>query len=281
MNEENKKEVKKEETKQTTTPQANTSNVAKEAAKQVEKVEEKKPVASQNPEPSVTQEKVQTPAQASVQKEEPKATSQAPAKPQQSTNTKTPAKKGGNFKYVMTVFLFIALFAMIFFLPDISAEMKKLSAEKKEDLVPTPQVVNSGVMSCTLSKASGVHETTATIRFRFTDKKLKSTVTETSTVINGNAVGEEASLIENQYNSCTHLKEVVENIEGFDASCEQGEKTQTTTETVDYETLDRDAITENIAEFEGNAPEFQLDQDIDDIRSIMESSGYNCEQAQS
>ena len=193
------------------------------------------------------------------------------------TSSQIPQKKGGNFKYVLTVILFIFLFAFVFFLPDISNEIK--TYQKKQQQQPftsEKQEVNSGTMSCTLNQETGKRNITATVEFTFENKKLKSTNTITKTDLENTATGEDLKALENSAASCEHLETLLEDVSGFSVHCNQTSLSLTKSETVDYETFSLDSIQSNIAEFEGNVPEFQLDQNIDDIESVMASSGYDC-----
>ena len=252
MNEEKKNENKEVPQQVPVTPQQNGAQVKAEAVQPVKQQTSTNVLSTPTP----------TPVQA----------------PQNSVAPTTEKKKESNFKYIMTGVLFVVLFAIIFFLPEISEAIHQFQNNHQEAAPVVPQEEKtSGTLQCTLSKATGVHETTATIRFTFVDKKLKSTITETLTAMNGDPVGEEAFLLGNQQASCEHLKEVTQDIIGFTAECTQEEKEQMTTESIDYEKLDQTVFHENIAEFEGHVPEFQLDQNIDDIKSVMQSSGYSCE----
>lgn len=239
-----------------------TTPVKQEAPKVVEKVTTKeKVVVKEVPKKQETKQEEKS-------KEQPKTTVENPVEPK---------KKGGNFKYVMTVFLFIALLAIIYFLPEISDGIKNYKANKNQPQTTTPNKVKSGVMLCSLTKTTKTKEITAITEFMFTNEKMKSTEQETTTALKEDATGEDLTDLENLQTSCEHLKEVVKSVSGMEAFCTKNATTQTTRETIDYTSLDLDLIQDNIAEFGGNYPEFQLDQDINDIQSLMESSGYECE----
>ncbi len=191
-------------------------------------------------------------------------------------NDPTPqAPKGSKVKTILAVFLFIGLFAMVYFLPEISDAIKKFQ-EKEEAPVSTKEV-ESGTMVCTLSKEVEESTVTGESTFYFTDKKLKRVVTKTTHSFKERATGTDAATLEELQNSCLHLGEVIETVDGMNISCKKTETNQITEESINYEKLDLELIHDNIAEFEGIYPEFQRDQDIDEIQSLLQGSGYTCE----
>ncbi len=230
-----------------------------ENEKKVENVQEKK----------VEDEKVN---QTTVQ---PSSPSNETPSSQDSVSVSSKPPKESKAKMIFAFLLFLAFFALVYFLPDISEEIHKLQEGKKK--IEQPKEVTSGVMTCKLSKEVDTRTTSATIQLRFQKEKLKSTVTETITSFNEDATSKDIDTLSELSNSCLLLKNVTEEVDGMSANCTDTEKTHRTVQTVDYETLDLDKIQENITEFEGFYPEFQLDQDINEIQSLLQSSGYNCE----
>lgn len=187
-----------------------------------------------------------------------------------------PSKKGNNFKYVMTVFLFIALFAIVFFLPEISEGIRSFQ-EKPSFEKPKQEILTSGLMNCTLKKTTGAKEVSTVIGFYFTDKQLKKTTQETSTVLKETATGEELAALETSISSCEKLSTLEKEIAGLTTTCTSTGLSLTMTETVDYQEYDKTTLQDNIAEFEGNIPQFQFNQDINELQSLMQASGYQCE----
>ena len=86
------------------------------------------------------------------------------------------------------------------------------------------------------------------------------------------------SILTERENSCEFLKTVLdENDIGMTADCSVSAAVQITTQNIDYEKLDMDFITDNITEFEGFYPEYELNQSVTTIEQELENSGYTCE----
>ena len=58
-------------------------------------------------------------------------------------------RKNSNLKYYMTLFLFIAIFAMVYFLPNISSYFSKLKSERE---LANSAVITTGTLECNLKK---------------------------------------------------------------------------------------------------------------------------------
>ena len=85
------------------------------------------------------------------------------------------------------------------------------------------------------------------------------------------------SVLTTKNNSCEFLKEVLDSNDiGMTADCSVSAAVQVTTQNIDYEALNMDFITNNITEFEGFYPEYELNQSITVIQQELENNGYTC-----
>lgn len=183
-------------------------------------------------------------------------------------NTTGKQKKGHP---VFLVLLMIFLFAFVFFLPDITnfiTDYMNKSTGANE--------LKSGNMTCTFSNSSENINYNYDFSFKYEKNRLKSSRMTTNSRLADTAT--DNSILTEKNNSCEFLKTVLdENDIGMTADCSVSAAVQVTTQNIDYEKLDMDFITDNITEFEGFYPEYELNQSVTTIEQELENSGYTCE----
>lgn len=172
---------------------------------------------------------------------------------------------------VFLVLLMIFLFAFVFFLPDITnfiTDYMNKSTGANE--------LKSGNMTCTFSNSSENINYNYDFSFKYEKNRLKSSRMTTNSRLADTAT--DNSILTEKNNSCEFLKTVLdENDIGMTADCSVSAAVQITTQNIDYEKLDMDFITDNITEFEGFYPEYELNQSVTTIEQELENSGYTCE----
>lgn len=183
-------------------------------------------------------------------------------------NTTGKQKKGHP---VFLVLLMIFLFAFVFFLPDITnfiTDYMNKSTGANE--------LKSGTMTCTFSNSTENINYNYDFSFKYEKNRLKSSRMTTTSRLADTAT--DNSILTEKNNSCEFLKTVLdENDIGMTADCSVSAAVQITTQNIDYEKLDMDFITDNITEFEGFYPEYELNQSVTTIEQELENSGYTCE----
>ena len=183
-------------------------------------------------------------------------------------NTTGKKKKGHP---VFLVLLMIFLFAFVFFLPDITNFITDYMNEKTG-----VNELKSGTMSCTFRNSTDNLDYTYDLSFKYEKNRLKSSRMTTTNRLSDTATDD--SVLTERENSCEFLKTVLdENDIGMTADCSVSAAVQVTTQNIDYEKLDMDFITDNITEFEGFYPEYELNQSVTTIEQELENSGYTCE----
>ena len=114
------------------------------------------------------------------------------------------------------------------------------------------------------------------ITFNYVRNRLRN-----STMVTTNRLADTAtdtSILTERENACEALQAVLqENNIGMTASCSVSAAVQVTTQTINYEELDMDFITSNIAEFEGFYPEYELNESVTVIEQELENNGYTCQ----
>ena len=183
-------------------------------------------------------------------------------------NTTGKKKKGHP---VFLVLLMIFLFAFVFFLPDITNFITDYMNEKTG-----VNELKSGMMSCSFRNSTDNLDYTYDLSFKYEKNRLKSSRMTTTNRLSDTATDD--SVLTERENSCEFLQTVLEeNNIGMTADCSVSAAVQVTTQNIDYEKLDMDFITDNITEFEGFYPEYELDESVTTIEQELENSGYTCE----
>ena len=183
-------------------------------------------------------------------------------------NTTGKKKKGHP---VFLVLLMLFLFGFVFFLPDITNFITDYMNEKTG-----VNELKSGTMSCTFRNSTDNLDYTYDLSFKYEKNRLKSSRMTTTNRLSDTATDD--SVLTERENSCEFLQTVLEeNNIGMTADCSVSAAVQITTQNIDYEKLDMDFITDNITEFEGFYPEYELNQSVTTIENELENSGYTCE----
>ena len=183
-------------------------------------------------------------------------------------NTTGKKKKGHP---VFLVLLILFLFGFVFFLPDITNFITDYMNNKTG-----ANELKSGTMSCTFRNSTDNLDYTYDLSFKYEKNRLKSSRMTTTNRLSDTATDD--SVLTERENSCEFLKTVLdENDIGMTADCSVSAAVQITTQNIDYEKLDMDFITDNITEFEGFYPEYELNQSVTTIEQELENSGYTCE----
>ena len=183
-------------------------------------------------------------------------------------NTTGKKKKGHP---VFLVLLMLFLFGFVFFLPDITNFITDYMNNKTG-----ANELKSGTMSCTFRNSTDNLDYTYDLSFKYEKNRLKSSRMTTTNRLSDTATDD--SVLTERENSCEFLKTVLdENDIGMTADCSVSAAVQVTTQNIDYEKLDMDFITDNITEFEGFYPEYELDESVTTIEQELENSGYTCE----
>lgn len=176
---------------------------------------------------------------------------------------------------IFLVLLMIFLFAFVFFLPNITEfitdYMNKATGANE---------LKSGNMTCTYSNNTENINYNYELSFKYKKNRLNSSRMTTTSRLSDTAT--DNSFLKEKNNSCEFLKKVLdENDIGMSADCSLSSAVQITTQNIDYEKLNIDFITDNITEFEGFYPEYELNQSITTIENELENSGYTCERNES
>ena len=172
---------------------------------------------------------------------------------------------------IFLVLLIVFLFAFVYFLPDITEYITNYMNEKNGT-----NELKSGNMTCSFSNSTDNINYNYELSFKYKKNRLKSSRMTTTSRLADTAT--DNSILTEKENSCKFLKTVLdENDIGMTADCSVSAAVQITTQNIDYEKLNMDFITNNITEFEGFYPEYELNQSVTTIEQELENNGYTCE----
>lgn len=169
---------------------------------------------------------------------------------------------------IVLILFFIGLIAFVVFLPDIQNQIALYKSGGD-----TPEEIFTGKLVCTYSNSTVNLDHSYTREFVYTDKKLESA--KFTTVIRGDATLDEEAL--DKFNEqCVQIHNNVEGIEGVIVNCDYIEGKLTETEKFDYATYNLETVSAAYTEAGGTVLEFQNEQDIDEIMTMMRQGGFDC-----
>lgn len=172
------------------------------------------------------------------------------------------------FAKVMTIFLFIGLFAFVYFLGDITdyINLRKLEKEAME--------MTNGKLICENNRTSDNLDIKINATFTFENKGITSlNYVITST---GDKQKDKAEL-EKLNSDCKTLRQEVLNYSGINIVCTLNNGVNTVKQTFNYATINNDEINSAYSEAGGVYPQFKYKDDINSVQSKMISSDYSCE----
>ncbi len=182
------------------------------------------------------------------------------------------SSKKGNLKYILTFILFIVLFALVYFLPDISEYINLAIANKKAE--KNNVVITTGTLKCKLENSDSKLDYSYLALFDFNDSKLTK-LTYTITTKGDETVDNED--LEKLNTECKNLETHTSSETGIIVGCTLNRGSFTKKQIFNYKDIDTDKITSIYAEAGGIYPEYRLDENIDTIEKNMKASGYSCE----
>lgn len=180
-------------------------------------------------------------------------------------------KPVSKFKRVMSVMVFVMLFGIVFFLPEISSYLAEVR-EPSEGVDNTP--ITTGTLKCSLDKVDDKYNLSYSYDFDFTDSKLDrlNYVQATS----GDELVDYDDLNQ-KLTSCDHLKTVTAGLAGIKITCSLSSGVLTEEQTFNYNVLNHEQVSATYIEAGGLFPEFESNTDIDMIEKNMKAAGYTCE----
>lgn len=172
-------------------------------------------------------------------------------------------EKGGCFKQILLFTFLIGLVAFVFFLPDISKFIQNGTGMKSEENLRT------GTLVCTMEQEDDTSSISYEMKFNYIDNKLKtSSMTITLEDENDENINTRTQI-------CQNMSQISQTLTGITVQCRPSDNLLITTEIYEHETIDKNNLTK-FTEAGGTYPEFNYEDDINDVQAKMKKNGYIC-----
>lgn len=180
-------------------------------------------------------------------------------------------EKGYSRRRVGTIIFFIALIAFVIFLPDIRNLIVAYKTHVEEE------EVDSGKLICTLDRSTDDFDITYTETFNFKQYKLKTYTYKVETKGDSN---KDIAKFQELYNACDNLSRTVgmSKLSGIIVDCSyvEGDDKVVQTQNFDYNTIDKNGVKSAYTEAGVEYPEFELDDNINEIEKSVLAGGFSC-----
>lgn len=192
---------------------------------------------------------------------------------QTGTQNIAPSPKGSKFKTFGVIFIFILLFVLVLFLPQISSYMD--SRKHKEPVIQTkPKEEIYQTRSCGIKKETEQVTNVIKLDFSYQNNSLKKE--QLTNVVTIPKANKETQILHEMQLACQKFKAEIEKNSGINQTCMLKDNTYTIVQKIDYSKLQDITVQKNIGELEGFYPEFSLNQDRKVIEKELTDIGYIC-----
>ena len=186
-------------------------------------------------------------------------------------------KPPGKIKTFFMFLLFACVLGVIIFMPEINQYIEKLQ-ETPTDTETDAEILN-GTLSCSLETSDDKYDLIYATDFYFSRKQLTS-LSYTVTTKGDKTLDFDA--LTTMYNNCKSLStELTTTKAGVDVSCDTFEGTVTIGQEIDYSLFDEKTAKDLFKKYSIDLPDFEADENIDDIEKSLKSSNYICEKVSS
>ena len=180
-------------------------------------------------------------------------------------------EKGYSRRRVAMILFFVFMIAFVIFLPDIRNLYIQYKTHVEEE-------IDSGKLICTLDRSTDELDITYTETFSFKNYLLKSFNYKVETKGDAN---KDVEKFKELYNKCDNLSKSVgmSNLSGVYIECNyvEGDNTVVETQSFDYNTVDKTGVKAAYTEAGFEYPEFELDENINEIEKSVLSGGFSCQ----
>lgn len=253
---------------QTTTVNDSPKEEPEEPKKEKPKKEKQKKVKKKKEKPPkpVKQKEEKPPKEKKVkQPEQPK-----PVKKKKILVRKKVVKKPSNAKYYILIIFFIALFAFVYFLPEISKYMAEQEALRNSQ----SEVITTGNLECKKETNDDNLDYSYNYIFAFDNSKLtKLRIKNTTT----GSLKEDQDELEKINNQCELLKSQIGDLKGVEISCSFDAYSVTVDQELRYIDIKVKKVSNGYIEAGGTYPNYKYKQNINKIEKDMKAAGYKCE----
>lgn len=181
-------------------------------------------------------------------------------------------REKSNFRYIMTIILFILLFVFVFYLPDISHYLnEKQYLKNKEGLITT------GDLYCKKKDNDDNFNYLYENTFSFANNKLTRLDNKVTTT---GSLSKDLEHLEELKKNCDNLKLQTKGLDGVNIRCSLNDKTTIVEQELRYVDIKVEKVTNSYIEAGGVYPNYKYKDNINKIEKEMKSAGYTCERTQ-
>ena len=181
-------------------------------------------------------------------------------------------EKGYSRRRVAMLIFFILLIVFVVFLPDIRNLYIQYKSHVEEE------EIDSGKLICTLERSTDEFDISYVETFSFKKYLLKSYSYKVSTKGDAN---KDVEKFKELYNKCDSLSKTVglSNLSGIIVDCSyvEGDDKVIETQNFDYNTIDKKELKAAYTEAGVEYPEFELDDNINEIEKSVLAGGFSCQ----
>lgn len=183
-------------------------------------------------------------------------------------------QKGSKLKTFGLISLFLLLFLLVMFLPQISSFFNSRN-HQDQNLEPLPnkkEVYKTRI--CELNQTTAQMTNHIKLEFYYQNNALKKE--QLTNTIRFQDANDEIEALRKMYLSCQSFQKQIEKNPGVKQSCSLKNNIYQIIQDIDYSKLTEFSTKENIGELEGFYPEFSLNQDRQIIEKELIEIGYVC-----
>ncbi len=185
-------------------------------------------------------------------------------------NAEANYKPTSTWNTILLIFFFLFLIFFVIFLPEIEMTINELKNGGVQNENP---VITTGRLVCTSEDNTKDFDRSLERIFTFQDNLLK-TGTLITTIKGDISLDEE--LLSKYHDECVQIRTNVEDLEGISVSCSLDNSTLEIKEVFDYATYDAEKVSDAYLEAGSNMLEFEYDQNIDRVMTLMRQGGFTC-----
>lgn len=183
-------------------------------------------------------------------------------------------KEPGFFRKFLMFFIIGALFVAVFFLPDITAFLEEHKQEPDSEPI-VEEKISTGTLTCEKSSNDKAYDYIHSFDFTFDNSLLK---TMNYSITTKGSVATDLDDLTARYNNCKKLSGEFANLSiGTNVSCDLIGATYVTSYSVDYDSYSDEIASPIFQKYKTIIPEYESDQNIDDIERNLTTDGYSCD----
>ena len=181
-------------------------------------------------------------------------------------------REKSNFRYIMTIILFVLLFAFVFYLPDISHYLNE-----KQYLKNNEGLITTGDLYCKKKDNDDNFNYEYENTFSFTNNKLTRLDNKVTTT---GSLSKDLDHLQKLKKNCDNLKLQTKGLDGVNIRCSLNDKTAIVEQELRYVDIKVEKVTNSYIEAGGVYPNYKYKDNINKIEKEMKAAGYTCERTQ-